>query len=204
MPSENEIARASRPRLRSGRRRQQQRSTISYSFENSLNIRRVDVQCACCMPSTCASRITLSPRPWPLRVTCALTQSRPPKRRTMSRSTPILFGRVRIVGRHNASSAEIGEYFGVRQSQCRARPPTLRSSVDASDENVRAQPSNIATEHRHRPIGANKQRQDVESPGPSNLLSRAPGATAASTRAATWVNPTAVDRREARRPLSVA
>src|SRR5512145_1298429 len=76
----------------------------------------------------------------------------------------ILFGRVRVVVRHDATPAEVGNRdLRVGQSQSDAGPLSLASSVDAREEDVRTQPSDITTEHRHDAVSANEQRQDVES-----------------------------------------
>lgn len=78
----------------------------------------------------------------------------------------ILLTSIRIVRRHDAAAAEAGNgNLRVRQSQSGAGPAPLANSVDALDEDVRTQSSNIATKHRHGSVRADEQRQDVESLG---------------------------------------
>jgi hypothetical protein len=94
---------------------------------------------------------------------CVETQSSAKPTDDVAEHAGILFAGVRVVGRHDATPAEVNECdVRARQSQCRARPRALGSLVDSSDEDVRAQPSDIATEHRHGAVRAHEQRQDVE------------------------------------------
>src|SRR5436190_10235870 len=75
----------------------------------------------------------------------------------------ILLCRLGIVGRHDATAAEISETdlrFG--QPQNRARPRSLSHTFDAADNQIGAQASDVAAEHRHRPVGTNEQGQNVE------------------------------------------
>jgi hypothetical protein len=75
----------------------------------------------------------------------------------------ILLAGVWIVGGHDTTPTEVGQTdLRVRQSDGRSRPITLRGTGDALDEEVRAQPPDIAAEHRDHSVGADEQRQDIE------------------------------------------
>src|SRR5712691_9766409 len=81
----------------------------------------------------------------------------------ITENSRVLLGSLRIVGRHDATATEISETdlrFG--QAQNRARPRPLDHTFDAADHQIRPQAPDVTAKHRHRPVGANEQGQNVE------------------------------------------
>ena len=76
----------------------------------------------------------------------------------------ILFSGVGVVSGHDATAAKIDDPdHRVRQSQRGPGPVPLVSPIYALDEEVRTEPSDIATQHRHGAVRADEERQNVES-----------------------------------------
>jgi hypothetical protein len=68
-----------------------------------------------------------------------------------------------INGRHRAAAAQgIEPHPRVSDVQLRAFPERFGHPLDPSDEDVRAEASDVPAEHRHGSVGRHEQRQDVE------------------------------------------
>ena len=81
----------------------------------------------------------------------------------LTQNVRILRCRVRIVRRHHAAASKVGKSdLRVGQPKNRTRPLSLGETSDAPDDQIRTQASDVVAERRHRAIGANKQRQDIE------------------------------------------
>src|SRR5262245_41337127 len=71
--------------------------------------------------------------------------------------------RVRIDGRHVTAAAQrIQTHDRLADLQHRTRPGSFARSLDAADEDVRAQATDIPSERGDSAVGRHEQRQDVE------------------------------------------
>jgi len=94
---------------------------------------------------------------------CVQTELSAEPANNIAQNLGILCARVGIVGRHDATAAEVSKTdlrFG--QPQNRTRPLSLGGPSNTADHEVRPQAPDVAAEHRYRAVGADEQRQDVE------------------------------------------
>src|SRR6267378_1363633 len=70
---------------------------------------------------------------------------------------------IRIDGRHDTASAHtVDRDDDFADKQLPARPVTLVESGNAANDDIRAQPSPVATELSDRAVGSDEERQDIE------------------------------------------